>query len=69
MGQAYHPHRIIEFDGPDTWMPDLYHIYLKDQAIRGTEPPSKAGFRAWLVAMIGEDDEACDEVLAHWPPA
>lgn len=56
--------RIIEFDSPHTWLPDLYHVYIRDQEARG-ERPSKTGFRVWLNKMIGDDD-ACNEAMKHW---
>ena len=57
-------HIIEDRDSPDEWMPDLYTVYIRDQAVRG-DSPSKAGFRVWLNRMIG-DDEACDEAMKHW---
>ena len=58
-------HIIENRDEPHEWMPDLYHVYIRDQAARGKASPSKAGFRAWLHQMIG-DNEACDEAMEHW---
>jgi len=57
-------HIIEDRDGPHTWLPDLHNIYIRDQEVRG-QSPSKAGFRAWLNKMIGDDD-ACDEAMEHW---
>lgn len=57
-------HIIEDRDDPHAWLPDLYDIYLRDQAARG-EQASKAGFRAWLYTMIGDDD-ACDKAMEHW---
>ena len=57
-------HIIEERDDPHQWMPDLYHVYIRDQEVRG-ESPSKAGFRAWLNKMIGDDD-ALNEAMEHW---
>lgn len=57
-------HIVEDRDSPDEWMPDLYHVYIRDQEVRG-ESPSKAGFKAWLNKMIGDED-ACDEAMEHW---
>jgi hypothetical protein len=57
-------HIIEDRDDPHQWLPDLYHIYIRDQEVRG-QSPSKAGFRVWLNKMIG-DDEACDEAMEQW---
>ena len=57
-------HIIEDRDDPHQWMPDLYHIYIRDQEVRG-QSPSKAGFSAWLNKMIGDDD-AFDEAMEHW---
>jgi hypothetical protein len=57
--------QIIEpEENPRAWLPELYPIYIKDQAARGGEPPSKAGFRAWLAAMVGDAD--ADEAMHPW---
>jgi hypothetical protein len=57
-------HIIEDRDDPHQWLPDLYHIYIRDQEVRG-QSPSKAGFRVWLNKMIADDD-ACDEAMEHW---
>ena len=55
--------QIIEpEDNPRAWLPELYPVYLKDQAARGGEPPSKAGLRQWLAAMVGDADADPDLV-------
>jgi hypothetical protein len=57
--------QIIETeDNPRAWLPELYPVYIRDQAARGAEPPSKAGFRAWLAAMVSNDD--ADEAMQPW---
>jgi hypothetical protein len=55
---------IEDRENPHKWMPDLYDVYIRDQAVLG-EIPSKASFRVWLNNMIG-DDEACDAAMEHW---
>jgi hypothetical protein len=57
--------QIIEpEENPRAWLHKLYPIYIQDQAARGGEPPSKAGFRQWLAAMVGEAD--ADEAMQPW---
>jgi hypothetical protein len=59
--------QIIEpEENPRAWLPELYPIYIRDQAARGGEPPSKAGFRQWLAAMVGNAD--ADEAMQPWTP-
>ena len=57
-------HIIEDQDDPHQWLPDLYHVYIRDQEVRG-QSPSKAGFRVWLNKMIADDD-ACDAAMEHW---
>jgi hypothetical protein len=46
---------VIDGQEPSTWQRELMPIYVADMAfIMGTASPK--GFRAWLAAMIDEDD-------------
>ena len=46
---------VIDGQEPSTWQRDLMPVYVADMAfIMGT--PSPEGFRAWLGAIVDEDD-------------
>jgi hypothetical protein len=46
---------VIDLQEPSTWQQELMPIYIADMAfIMGTASPK--GFRAWLAAMVDEDD-------------
>jgi hypothetical protein len=58
---------IENIDDPRQWMPQLYPLYIKDQAARGGPPASKDGFSQWLGAIVRDDD--VELAMQSWPPA